>query len=241
MFNLKSIFALFFVLTIVVSCKNEHESQTNQKEIEQESTFNSDFLIGSWEDQSEAALDFSLFLDGTAKSDNMKSLLYQNWYVKNNQLYLTAKSMGNGSSSLDTEIYDVQELDENHMVLKGGEMIFEYKKSSKSNEGIPVGADETLPEQKSKILKGKLTLGHEAKSFEPCGSDKVFWVSDKTMELEKVYNDLTEGKKPYTPIFTEIEVIDMGKSVDGFPADYNSTYEVINILEARMVSDKDCE
>ena len=34
------------------------------------------------------------------------------------------------------------------------------------------------------ILKGKLTLGHEANSFKPCGSDKVFWIIEKTGEMQ---------------------------------------------------------
>ncbi|GAL78294.1 hypothetical protein JCM19274_4793 [Algibacter lectus] len=38
-----------------------------------------------------------------------------------------------------------------------------------------------------------------------------------------------------------IEIIDKGKSEDGFAADYDSTYEVVNILEARNISDIDCE
>lgn len=184
---------------------------------------------------------FSLYADGTAESDNMATLLYQKWNVKDNQLYLEAKSIGNGSSSIDTVIYEIQKLNESQMILKQGEIIFEYKKINKNNETTQNGGAKTLTEQKSKTLKGKLTLGHEGRSFEPCGSDKVFWVSDKTGELEKLYIELTEGKKPYTPIFAEIEFIDKGKAKDGFPADYDSVYEVVSVLKTRKISDKDCE
>ncbi len=58
----------------------------------------------------------------------METLLYQKWEVKNNQLYLTGESVGNGNSSIDTTVYEIQKLDENEMILKQGEIIFEYKK-----------------------------------------------------------------------------------------------------------------
>lgn len=56
-----------------------------------------------------------------------------------------------------------------------------------------------------------------------------------------MYNELTVGEKPYTPIYAEIEFIDKGRAKEGFPADYESVYEVVNILKTREVSDKDCE
>ena len=85
-------------------------------------------LIGSWKDQSPSLLHFSLYADGTAQSDNMETLLYQKWEVKNNQLYLTAESIENGNSFIDTVVYDIQKLDENQLILKQDKMIFEYKK-----------------------------------------------------------------------------------------------------------------
>ena len=79
------------------------------------------------------------------------------------------------------------------------------------------------------------------RTFKPCGSDKTFWVSDKTGKLKEFYSKLTIGKKPYTPIFIEIEVKDKGKAKEGFPAEYESVYEVVNVLKARNISSKDCE
>lgn len=227
------------------SCKDKQktsdESLTNEKTIEQKSTINTEFLIGSWKDQSESALHFSLYADGIAKSDNMATLLYQKWHVENNQLYLTAKSIGNKSSSIGTDVYEIQKLDENQMILKAGGMTFEYKKVNGNNEAKLNVTDENLSINSAKTLKGKLTLGHEANSFKPCGSDTIFWILDKTGKLKNLYANLTKNKKAYTPIFVEIEIIDKGKAEDGFPAEYDSTYEVINILETRETSDRDCE
>lgn len=223
--------SLFFT-----SCKDKQKTSeeiTNQKTIEQDSTINSNFLIGSWKDQSESALHFSLYADGTAKSDNMQTLLYEKWQLKNNQIYLTAKSIGNGNSSINTEVYEIQKLDENQMLLKKDDIIFEYKKIEENTK--------TSSNQKSKIVSGKLTLGHEANEFKPCRSTNAFWVMDKTGKLKNLYSQFTKNKKAYAPIFVEIEIIDKGKAEDGYAAEYESTYEVINILEARELSNKDCK
>ncbi|QXP52850.1 hypothetical protein [Cellulophaga sp. HaHa_2_1] len=90
------------------------------------------------------------------------------------------------------------------------------------------------------IMKGRLTLGHELSRFSPCGDTNEFWILAED-ELYNLYFNLTKNKKPYTPIFVRIEVIDKGKSEDGFAADYKSTYEVKTIVEARSISDIDCD
>jgi hypothetical protein len=134
--SIKTIFRLVVATLIgglfLISCKNDQknsdETVITQKITEHKSTINKDLLIGSWKDQSPSLLHFSINADGTAKSDNMETLLYQKWEVKNNQLYLTTESIGNGSSSMDTAVYEIQKLNKNQIILKQGEMIFEYKK-----------------------------------------------------------------------------------------------------------------
>lgn len=112
--------------TVIDKSGNESiELKTNNEKM---ASFDKNLLVGSWEDTSESALHFSLFADGTARSDNMKTLLYQSWRLENNKLVLTAKSIGNDTSSIDDEVYSVEELTENKMILKRGESIFEYHK-----------------------------------------------------------------------------------------------------------------
>ena len=91
------------------------------------------------------------------------------------------------------------------------------------------------------VVKGEIVIGHEANVFKPCGSDKEYWVTDKTGKLGTLYNELTEGKKPYNPIFAEIKIIDKGKSTEGFPARYEAVYDIVDVLETKVISDKDCE
>ena len=100
--------------------------------------------------------------------------------------------------------------------------------------------DQSRSEYTQNILIGRMTLGHEVSSFSPCGDNNEFWILAEE-EFYELYYNLTKNKEPYSPIFVSIEIIDKGKSEDGFAADYESTYEVVNILEARNVSDIDCE
>jgi hypothetical protein len=241
-----------YILTIllgsgifIISCKEKNQDAnqdlTDQNKIEKSAVTNTSSLIGSWEDQSEKALHFTLNADGTAQSDNMETLLYQQWSIKDNQLFLVAKSVGNKQTYIDTIVYSIQKLDHSELIIKRGDLILEYKKVNKNNEANQHEGGTTLLEQKSKTLEGQLSLGNEVRTFKPCGSDKTFWVSDKTGKLKEFYSKLTIGEKPYTQIFTEIEVKDKGKAKEGFPAEYESVYEVVNVLKARNISGKDCE
>ena len=97
--NFKNIFTLLMAGGLfLVSCNDNQkasvETPPNQESIEQKTTINKSFLPGSWKDESKSAMDFSLYADGSAKSDNMETLLYQKWYVKDNRLHLVAKSIG---------------------------------------------------------------------------------------------------------------------------------------------------
>lgn len=238
MININKIFTLLLVAALlVISCKNGQEN-ADHKKAAQKSTVTERYLIGSWEDSSPAALHFTLFEDGTARSDNMSTLLYEKWYLKDNNLYLVAKSIGNKSSSTDTETYVIKHLDESQMKLKQGNRVMEYRRVQQNKNTI---RDETLSKLKVRTLTGKLTLGHEANSFQPCGSKQLFWVSEKTGKLKQLYGELTVGENPYTPIFAEIEFIDKGKANEGFPAEYESVYEVVKILRTIKISDNNCE
>jgi hypothetical protein len=171
----------------------------------------------------------------------MSTLLYKKWYVKNDSLYLVAKSIGNKTSSIDTTVYYIEHLDESRMKLKKKNRLLEYKKIQQKENTFQNEIDETTSKLKVKTLKGRLTFGHEANSFQPCGSDQVFWVSEKTGKLKKLYDELTIGEKPYTPIYAEVEFIDKGKASEGFPSEYQSVYEAVKIFKTTKISDSSCE
>lgn len=115
-FALIILFGFFFV-----SCEDQktYNNNVNQESITSEpNSIDKNLLVGSWKDQSPAALHFSLLEDGTARSDNMATLLYQSWRIDGDDLILVAKSVGNGTSILDTTNYKIEKLDKEEMILK---------------------------------------------------------------------------------------------------------------------------
>lgn len=226
---------------LLFSCNQQKDSKntvSQSKSKESTAIIKSD-LIGSWEDQSQSALHFSLYADGTAQSDNMATLLYQQWYVQGNELFLVAKSIGNKQIFVDTTAYTIRKLDSKELLLNRGDLVTKYKKVK--NKPVQSQENKSSLDKKSETLKGQLIWGHEARTFKPCGSDKTFWVSDETGKLKEVYSELTNGKEPYSSIFVEIEVTDKGKAKEGFPANYDGVYDVVSVIQAREMQDKDCK
>lgn len=125
----KNLTIILLIGLSLVSCVNrQNESNKGLENTVKEVTINTANLIGSWEDQSEAALHFTLFEDGTAQSDNMKTLLYQEWFINDSQLSLVFESIGNKISSIDTVSYTIEQLDEHQLILKRNLLIQSYKR-----------------------------------------------------------------------------------------------------------------
>ncbi|MCY1635514.1 lipocalin family protein [Marinifilum sp. D737] len=109
--------------------KNTEEKKLKKEGLEKSETLvNKQLLVGSWLDTSESQLHFSMLQDGTARSDNMATLLYQKWRVEGSKLILTVKSIGNGSSSIDEESYEIKTLTEEKLVLQNGDYSMGYTK-----------------------------------------------------------------------------------------------------------------
>lgn len=124
------ILLLIGCILLLGSCKNDTKSPTQNEsnpKIE-ESIIEKELLVGSWEDSSKSALHFTLFKNGTARSDNMATLLYKNWSVKGNQINFTIESIGNGSSSIDTVTYIIEKLTRDELILRKGTSLTEYTK-----------------------------------------------------------------------------------------------------------------
>lgn len=87
----------------------------------------------------------------------------------------------------------------------------------------------SAPAQQTLSLKGTLVIGHEVRSFTAEGDSIEYWIVDKSGKLEKQYDELTKGVKNGTPVYAELEVTDMGKSDEGFAAEYAGVYHVVKI------------
>ena len=121
---------LMLGLLLLGACKNDTkttmDNEMNSKH--QKSEVENELLVGSWLDSSDAALHFTLFNDGTARSDNMNTLLYENWKVEGNQITFIIESIGNGTSSVDTLTYNIEKLTKNKLILKKDNYLSEYTK-----------------------------------------------------------------------------------------------------------------
>ena len=126
--NWKNKIIYLLLLILMISCTSQKVKQEKEN-LSAKQTINPKHLIGSWKDKSSAALHFSLLSDGSARSDNMQTLLYQKWSVKGNKLTLTIKSIGNGNSSVSEEVFDIYKLDKKSLILKQDHIVFEYSKA----------------------------------------------------------------------------------------------------------------
>ncbi|NKI27434.1 lipocalin family protein [Arenibacter sp. 6A1] len=132
----RAIQILFIIgIHLLGSCRNERKNTPEseitseiQNEDKHNSTVDKELLVGSWKDYSEFALHFTLFKDGSASSDNMKTLLYKTWEVNENKITFTVESIGNGTSFIDNETYIIDKLTKDSLILKNGEYRFEYFK-----------------------------------------------------------------------------------------------------------------
>lgn len=75
-------------------------------------------------------------------------------------------------------------------------------------------------------MSGTLRIGHEVRSFMPDGSDKEFWIVDRTGTLVEMYDQLTQGVKNGEAVSAELRLEYNGKWDDGFAADYDGVYLV---------------
>lgn len=88
------------------------------------------------------------------------------------------------------------------------------------------------------LVRGKLVIGHEVSSFTADGDTIDYWIHDKTNQLDSLYQEVTkESTSPYTPVHAELKVYDRGKATDGFAADYDGTYEVVDIIKISPIKE----
>ncbi len=85
-----------------------------------------DLFVSSWIDTSDSKLHFTLNSDGTARSDNMATLLYKKWRIEGNNIVFTIKSIGNHTSSTDEYFCKIIKIDKNELIFKDGNLINKF-------------------------------------------------------------------------------------------------------------------
>lgn len=169
---------------------------------------------------------FVLEPDGTASSINMATLQYESWKKEGDVLILAGKSIGNHQTIAFSDTLVIQDLSDKTLLLEKNGTVYSYSRSDEaqtSQTALPAQQKETIS------VKGELIIAHEVRSFVADGDTVCYWVIDKTGELYKQYDELTKGQKNGVPVHAELEVRDMGKSQEGFAAEYDGVYEVVKI------------
>jgi len=126
------------ILTVLVltSCneisKQEKPAETTNDVSDSKMENGVDVLTGSWVQPNpineKEVQGFELKKDGSAESINMATLVFKKWWVENGKLTLVAESIGNGSSSIDTTIYEIIKNTDKELELKQGDYIEKYTK-----------------------------------------------------------------------------------------------------------------
>ena len=123
---------VIFLLFVLIGCNNsdikEHVTAESQLTNENDEVD----IIGSWVEPNpindKEVQGFELITGGNAKSINMTTLVYKNWWLKNKQLYLVSESIGNHTSSIDTMAYDIIKIDRDSLIIKKQNLIFSYRR-----------------------------------------------------------------------------------------------------------------
>ena len=79
-------------------------------------------------------------------------------------------------------------------------------------------------------VDGVLRLGHEVRSFENMADCKEYWIVDKSGKLMEKYKEVIGSQIINNqPIQARLKVKNLGKMSEGFGAEYDGAYEVIEI------------
>ncbi|MCU6768391.1 lipocalin family protein [Barnesiella propionica] len=162
---------------------------------------------------------------GKASSINMTTLQYETWEKKGDKLILTGKSIGNHQTLSFSDTLTIEKLTQDCLILNNGYNLLKYSKAGKeeARDIIPASATPFY-------VNGELIIGHEVRSFMQKGDSIDYWIVDETGELTQKYDEVTKGTKNGTPVYAELKVINMGKSNDGFAAEYAGVYKVVTVL-----------
>lgn len=96
-----------------------------------------------------------------------------------------------------------------------------------------VAIDDNMSKDSLYTMEGELRIGHEVRAFTPSGSDREFWIVDKTGRLLEKYDKITKGQKNGKTVKATLRLEYNGKWDDGFAAEYDGTYLVREVVELK--------
>ena len=91
------------------------------------------------------------------------------------------------------------------------------------------------------LLEGWLTIGHEVRSFVPCGEDVAHWLVGNSPAMREIvagYREKLSDSGPYTPLFAVLAGHVSEPPDDGFGADYPAAIVATRLIG--MLPDGKC-
>lgn len=92
-------------------------------------------------------------------------------------------------------------------------------------------------------VAGAYVFGHEVRSFQPCGSPKIYWVrsahAETSASLRKYHEEL--GAQPYGRIYVVVAGMPVSDETTGFARSYDGYFEVSELLQADRQIPPDCD
>ena len=82
----------------------------------------------------------------------------------------------------------------------------------------------------TKIFRGFATFGHEVRTFQPCGSSMVLWVSDHSGQFWELHYDIVPHSETSAQVFTIVEARQGPPPDDGFGSDYSGTLLIEEVI-----------
>lgn len=90
------------------------------------------------------------------------------------------------------------------------------------------------PGPPSARLRGHLVLGHEVRTFQPCGEERLLWVLP-TPELRQAYDALSPAA--YAPVYVELRGVLGTPPATGFGEDTAGQLEVLELNRAASLAE----
>jgi hypothetical protein len=91
------------------------------------------------------------------------------------------------------------------------------------------------------VVDGLYVYGHEVRTFQPCGSHRIFWVQG----AERILTALRESHAvvttdSYEEVFVRLKGEELPKVDEGYARDYDGVWLVQEVLVIRKRKDGDC-
>jgi hypothetical protein len=83
------------------------------------------------------------------------------------------------------------------------------------------------------LAEGEVVIGHEVRSFTPCGASDAIWLvgnSPALPEVQVAYHQAMSEAPPYTPLFMVLTGRSADSPADGFGADYPAGFRVLQLV-----------